>query len=331
VPPIMQETTKLSPYSFQANWKKVFDAVGYYVTVYTKDGKTTETENFTDFNIIAKSGWNQTFYTTTNVSVPSAPCAVLFTNPEDTLYSSYYPEAVTEIKFWVRSEDKQRESQFFIEGLTKDNVWDTVATLPITLGLTGNTKTYSLDAEKGFRRFRFSVDEMISKKGLVFDDFSATHNAKVIMNRYLVESPYIVNGLDSLRVMSLVPNTEYICKVQATDQDDQVRYENVTDYSVVEVTTIDGTDADSRKLSVSIGSDGSILVSINDADLKDSKGNPLDLYVFSVTGQLVRHFPYSSFKENPGQIVISGLLINNTYIISLGAKRKSKFAKVFVK
>ena len=331
VPPVLETPTKVSPYSFQASWKKVFDATGYYVTVYERNGSSVEVEDFKNFDDIANSGWNQTFYTTTSVSVPSAPVAVLFTNPQDTLYSPYYPEAVTEIKFWVRSEDKQITSSFFIEGLTKDNLWDTVAIVPITLSLTGNTKTYPLEAEKGYRKFKFSVDE-ISKKGLVFDDFSATYNANNIVSRKFVQSVYKVNDFDSLKILSLSPNKEYICKVQATDKDVLGRYENVTDYSNEEIVkTMNGKDADSRQLSAMVNSDGTVLVSFNDADIIDSKGNQLDLYIFSVTGQLVRHIPYSSFVENPGQVVISGLPMNNTYVISLGAKRKSKFAKVFVK
>jgi M6 family metalloprotease-like protein len=330
VPPVMLSATKISPYAFQANWKKVNDAVGYYVTVYSKDGQTTEIEEFSDFNIIANSGWHQNFYTTTNVSVPSAPCAVLFTNAEDTLYSPYYPEAVTEIKFWLRSEDKQKEGVFYIEGLKYNGGWDTVATLPVTLSLTGNTKSFTLDAARDYRRFRFSVDE-ISKKGLVFDNFSATYNANVVLNRLFVESPYVTNGRDSLRVINLVPNKEYICKVQATDKDIQLRYENVTDFSDTEViATLNGEDANSRKISASIGEDGNVILSINDLDIKDSKGNPLDIYVFSVTGQLVRRIPYSSFSANPGQVVIGGLAKNNTYVISLGSQRKSKFVKVFL-
>ena len=77
--------------------------------------------------------------------------------------------------------------------------------------------------------------------------------------------------------------------------------------------------------------DGNVIISINKSDIKDSKGNPLDIYIFSLTGQLVGRIPHSSFADNPGQVVISGLLQNNTYIISLGAKRKNKYVKVFVK
>jgi len=77
--------------------------------------------------------------------------------------------------------------------------------------------------------------------------------------------------------------------------------------------------------------DGNVIVSINDEDIIDKKGNPLDIYIFSLTGQLVSRIPHSSFANNPGQVVISGLSQNNIYIISLGAKRKSKYAKVFIK
>jgi M6 family metalloprotease-like protein len=325
VPPPVKDFSKLSPYAFQVNWKKVYDAVGYYVTVYSTDGQTTETEDFEEFDNIASSGWNQTFYTTTNVAIPSKP-AVLFTSMEDTLYTPYYPEAVTEIKFWIRSEDKSKEGSFFIEGLNGD-VWDTVAIVPVTMSLTGVSKTFKSELEnKDYRRFRFSVFD-ISKKGVVFDDFSATYNAKVVLNRSFVESKYKANSFDSLRIINLLPNTDYICKVQATDKDSEDRYENVTDYSdAVDVKTMYGEDVDSRHISTIVRADGSVLVSINDADVKD-----LDIYIYSLTGQLIRHIPNSDFKDNPGEITVSGLQNNNSYIISLGSKRKSKYAKVVIK
>ncbi|MDR2652016.1 MAG: immune inhibitor A, partial [Prevotellaceae bacterium] len=87
--------------------------------------------------------------------------------------------------------------------------------------------------------------------------------------------------------------------------------------------TVEGNN--DRILPVQLSSDGSVIVTLNEEDI-----NNQDLYVYTVTGQLVRRIPYSSFAENP-TYKISGLTPNNSYIISLGSKRKSKFAKVFVK
>ena len=318
--------TNVSPYSFQANWTEVYDPtyVAYYLSVYTKDGETNEKEEFANFNNTIPFGWQSTFKTVTTITPASAPCAVVFKTEADTLYSTYYITPVEKIKFWVRSEDAAQEGLFEIYGYN-ENGWNIISTIPVNKSLTAQVKEISLNVEDNYHRFKFACNG-ISSKGMAFDDFTASYKASFIVEKQMV------NEADSFRIAPLEPNKNYYYKVQATDKDPRDRYENITDFSNEMLVKLpNGQPLDSRNLTVNIDDAGNLILSIYDADIKDSKGNPLDLYVFSLTGQLVQKIPYNSFVNNSEQVVISGLAPNNTYIISLGAKRKSKFAKVFVK
>jgi M6 family metalloprotease-like protein len=325
VPPIMEEPTKFASNSFQVNWKPVNDATGYYVSIYAANGaenKTTEKEQFSKFDELASPGWKQNFYTVTNVSVPSTPSAVQFKTLEDTLYSPHYPEAVSSIKFWIRCEDMNQHGFFYVEGMDANGVWDTITTINVDVTLTAQSKTYSNLDNKDYRRFRFSC-AAISSRGVAFDDFEATYNAKMAVIRQYAEK-------DSAVVSGLSPLTEYICKVQATDRHVTGTlnewYENVTDFSsVVTAITLEKKSDDPRVLAVSMTDDGSLVVAL------DPEDRDKDIYVFDIVGKLVKHIPHSEYANTTSQIIISGLLPNNTYVISLGAKRKGKFAKVLIK
>ena len=325
--PIALDATNVSPYAFQANWIEVYDPtyVAYYLSVYTKSGETTEKEYFTNFNNVIPFGWQSTFKTITTITPASAPCAVVFKTEQDTLYTPYYPQPVDKIKFWVRSEDTNQEGLFEIYGYNGEE-WKLISTIPVNRSLTAQVKELSLNIEDNYNKFKFACNE-ISNRGMAFDDFTAVYKASYIVNKQMV------NEADSFRVAgNVVPSTDYYYRVQATDQDPRGRYENITDFSnEIEVKVPYGEPLDSRKLTASIDDLGNVVLLIHESDLRDSKGNPLNLYVFSLTGQLVRMIPYSNLVENSGNVVISGLAQNNTYIISLGAKRKGKFAKVFIK
>jgi len=317
-PPIMKEATKITASSFQTNWHPVEGAVGYYVSVYTKGGTTTEKENFTGFETMANTGWEQTFYTTTGVSVPSAPTAVLFTSELDTLYTPYYPEAVRASKFWFRSEDTQQSGSFHIEGLGDDG-WEVIRTISINITHSSATTQTANPADgKEFRRIRFFASG-ISSKGVAFDDFEATFNATMNVSRRYVER-------DSLAIGGVTTNVEYICKAQATDKDPLGRYENVTDFSMpVFVKTLDGEE-NNRKLDVVMLADGRVRISLTEEEIADK-----DIFVISYDGKLVQQIPNSQLLANPEEIIIDGLAPNNGYIITLGLKRKAKFTKIFVK
>jgi len=320
------DATNVSPYSFQANWTPVYDPVyvAYYLSVYTKNGETTDTEDFTNFNNVIPFGWQSTFKTITTITPASSPCAIVFKTAQDTLWTPYYPMPVEKIKFWARSEDSNQDGFFEIYGYN-ENGWNVISTIPVNRNLTAQVKEITLNAADNYNQFKFACNG-ISSKGMAFDDFAATYKASYIVNKQMV------NEADSFRVYPLDPNITYYYKVQATDQDPKGRYENITDFSnEILIKTPYGEPIDSRKLTVSVDDLGNVIISINDPDIRDNKGNPLDLYVFNLTGQLVRRIPYSSFANNPGQVIISGLTPHNTYVISLGAKRKGKYAKVFIK
>ncbi|MDO4191131.1 MAG: M6 family metalloprotease domain-containing protein [Bacteroidales bacterium] len=328
-PPIATEATKVSPYGFQVNWEAENAATGYYITIIANDGNsTTESEDFSTLATMPTAGWSSNFTTTTSKNVPSTPYAALFTNEYDALTTCYYPQPITEISFWIRSEDVKQEGKFFVEALN-DNGWDSVAVVDITKSLTSSqTKTLTFTESDGYRRFRFSVDTGITSNGVAFDDFKATYTGNAVVNRA------IVYGVDSAYFSNFTPNTSYTYVIQATEQDSQGKYENVTDYSnSIAVTTIEESDIAAndkkhRNITVRYDVDGTPIISIRQSDLYDSKGNALDLFIFTAAGQLLRQIPSSEFISNPGYIRIEGLPKHTVSLVALGIGHKNKFAKI---
>ncbi|MCQ2349893.1 MAG: M6 family metalloprotease domain-containing protein [Paludibacteraceae bacterium] len=326
-PPIATEATRISPYGFQVNWEPEAKAVGYYITVFKNDdGKTTESEGFNTFATLPTAGWTANFTTTTSKNVPSSPCAVLFTSEFDGLYSCYYPQPVTELSFWLRSEDVKQNAFFYVEALN-ENGWDTIANLEISKSYTSaQTKTIPLSAADNYRRFRFTVDSVTSN-GIAFDDVKVTYDGTTVKQRA------IVYDVDSALFDDMEPATNYVYVIQATDQDPMGKFENVTDYSNrIEVTTYGETEAaanDKKHRYITVRyEDGTPILSIKPQDLLDKDGNPLDIYVFTVNGQLLKRIPSSEFIHNPSYIRIEGLPENSVSIVSLGVGHKNKFVKI---
>ncbi|MDR1592169.1 MAG: M6 family metalloprotease domain-containing protein [Prevotellaceae bacterium] len=322
--------TRISPYAFQANWKREADAVGYYVTVYTKDGASTDTQNFSQLGVEVAPDWQWNFITESTNNPASAPKAALFTSVLDTIWSAHYPEAVTHIKFWARNENLTQTGAFSIDGFN-GTAWQKIATIPINKNMTGSFREYSLNAADNYRQFRFSCDS-VSTRGMAFDDFSVTYPLSILKKSILthIDENAEPTEHDSLRITGLTPNKDYYYRVQATDQDPRGQYENVTDFSLeVPVTTPNGEEADSRVITATFDENGNVHIALNDLDLRDADGNKQDLYIFSTDGRMIKTIPHTDFAADPGNIVISGLSPQNVYIISLGAQRKGKYVKIF--
>ncbi len=326
-PPVALEATKVSPYGFQVNWEPQSKASGYYVTIIANDEqKTTEVENFSTMNSSLTAGWSANFNTSTSKNVPSTPYAALFTNEYDVLTTCYYPQPITEISFWIRSEDVKQEGKFYVEALN-ENGWDSVATIDVNKALTSSqTKTFTFNESDNYRRFRFSVDS-VNSNGVAFDDFKANYNGTAVINRA------IVYDVDSVSFSDLTPATDYVYVIQATEQDPQGKYENVTDYSNrIAVTTYGETDAaanDKKHRYITVRyEDGTPILSVKPQDLYGKDGQPLDLFIFTVNGQLLKRIPSSEFISNPSYIRIEGLPQNSVSIISIGIGHKNKFVKI---
>lgn len=321
VPPVMEDFTNIKNNRATANWQVVPDGVGYYLSIYRKNSTTTETENFSTFGTLASSGWVQTFYTTKENKTASDPegVGVLFVSNNDTVWSPYYPQPLTNVTFWLRNEDARQDGLLIVDALNKDGIWENVASIEVKVTLTTRTYKHDFDINKNYIRIRIYAQNLGG--GVTLDDYVAIYSANMAVNRRFISDA----TTDSLVVTGLRGGSDYYGKIQATDKDPQGKYENVTNFSnEVEFRTTgsDFSSDDPRVLNAYINADQTIIVTLEEDDKQ------YDLFVYTADGRMVQKYSKDTYVGDT--VEITGLPKGAQYVISLGARAKGKFAKVYL-
>lgn len=326
VPPVLKDFTSIKDNDVTANWQVVPDATGYYLSVYEKSGSTIEKETFTNFGTMLTSGWKQTFYTTLQNPLPGEAdnISVKFLTDNDTIWSPYYPQPLTQLKFWLRNWSATQGGMLVVEGLkADDNTWQNISTIQMERRLSQKTFTLPVDINKNIKRVRIYSKGLDSQKGgVVFDNYEATFAADMAARRVWISG----NATDSTVVEGLMGGTKYFGRIQATDKDEDEPLENVTDFSnEMEFTTTGSSyvNPDPRALKLQINSSYNIVVFIKDED-KDK-----DLFVYTSDGRLMQVYYKENYSGN--RVEIKGLPRSASYVISLGGSRtKGKYAKIYL-
>ena len=315
VPPVMLPFTDTTSNSAIAHWNEVEDATGYYLSVYQKSGSTTEKQSFDSFDTQIDGCWKQNFYTTTNSAIPSMPLAALFTTTRDTLWSAYYPAPVTQLNFWVRNDNPTQNAKFLVDGQTADGKWENIVTLTVDITLDKKNVKQTVDASKDYRWLRFYTQDLEGQVSI--DDIEVSFAASMAVDRKFVSG----KSTTSTEVNGLSSGTLFYGAVQATDKEEQRN--NITNFSnEVELKTLGSSSDDPRALSVSVNADGDIVVSLTKDDMDK------DIYVYALDGRLVQSYSKDTYQGS-SSIVLKGLPKSTSYIVSVGAERKGKFAKVY--
>ena len=326
VPPILKDFTSIKDNDVTANWQVVPDATGYYLSVYEKSGSTIEKETFTNFGTMLTSGWKQTFYTTLQNPLPGEAdnISVKFLTDNDTIWSPYYPQPLTQLKFWLRNWSASQGGMLVVEGLkADDNTWQNISTIQMERRLSQKTFTLPVDINKNIKRVRIYSKGLDSQKGgVVFDNYEATFAADMAARRVWISGA----ATDSTVVEGLMGGTKYFGRIQATDKDEDEPLENVTDFSnEMEFTTTGSSyvNPDPRALKLQINSSYNIVVFIKDED-KDK-----DLFVYTSDGRLMQVYYKENYSGN--RVEIKGLPRSASYVISLGGSRtKGRYAKIYL-
>jgi M6 family metalloprotease-like protein len=269
VPPVAHEAIDTTFTSFVAKWNDVYDATGYYLTVYNiSDGESSLTEGF-DKGLVESPDWTITASTTSSSTVYSGTSApsLQFTNSKEYVETEKYLLPVTNLSFFLRSLTGNNGG-FKVEGMNELNVWSKIDSIPVTSSLNG-IKTYSFTEAQDFVRFRFTYTKGLGY--VTFDDVTAGFKKQLNYNLHEV---WMTNTFDTLT--NLIPNTNYFYKVRASDK--SVNYENITAFSnVINVKTLEYPSK--RKLQTKV-KDGNVTVYLPTLSY--------NLYVYNILGQCVR-------------------------------------------
>ncbi|MDD4993071.1 MAG: M6 family metalloprotease domain-containing protein [Paludibacter sp.] len=297
VPPVAVAATDTTFTSFVAKWNNVFDATGYYVTVYNiSDGESTLSEGF-DKGLVESPDWTITASTTSSSTVYSGTSApsLQFTNSKEYVETEKYLLPVTSLSFFIRSLTGNNGG-FKVEGMNELNVWSKIDSIPVTSSLNG-IKNYSFTEAQDYVRFRFTYTKGLGY--VTFDDVTAGFKKQL---NYNLHEKWMTNTFDTLT--NLIPNTDYFYKVRASDK--SANYENITAFSnIINVKTLEYPSK--RKLQTKV-KDGNVTIYLPNLTF--------NLYVYNLLGQCVKivtpestTFDISDLPKNQAYILKSDRLI----------------------
>jgi hypothetical protein len=301
VPPIASSATDITYTSFIANWNNVYDAVGYYATVYTAiDGKTTVSQGF-DNGINAPKYWTITATGTSTSFFGSSAPSIQFQNSGEYVQTEKYLLPVTSLSFFIRSV-AAINGGFLVQAQNSMNVWEKVDSIPVIVSLNEPNKSYTFAESKNYVRFKFTYIK--GAGNITFDDVSVNLSKQV---NYLQQDIWLTSNSDTLT--NLIPGTKYYYEIKASDKNIPF-YENITDFSnTVTVGTLAYEKAFFNKSNSQIiykTSIGSIIIKVT--------SNKDIITIYNSLGQqvLVPLTPISNVIE------ISNLPRNQLYIVKVG-------------
>jgi len=307
VTPVADEATDLSIAGFTANWNTVFDASGYYLTVYNlTDGESSFSEGFNN-GLNAPRNWTITataLSNSTSYSGDSVP-SIEFKNPGEFIQTEQYVIPVTRLSFFIRSVNGQN-GNLLIQAWNNES-WMNVDSVAITNTL-NTTKTFSFTADKNYTRFRLTNSKVIGY--FMVDDVTVSFPQKLEFN---AKDKWVTSHSDIL--INLVDNRDYFYKVEASDRtlnaDNSVKYENITGFSnLIKVRTLQDKSVTNT------------LIAVADSIYVDNTGTVnlyipstrVTIYVYNVTGQMIRTIS----NPDSNKVKISGLPRHQIYIIQAG-------------
>lgn len=300
VAPVAGEATNVTEQAFIANWESVYDASGYYLTVYgLSDGTSAISEGF-DNGLTAPDGWTITATTLTTSLAYSGDTipAIQFKNTGEYIETGEYILAPTALSFYAKSISGYN-GKIAVDGWNGAS-WNNIDSVAVTTSLSG-TQTIPLNASDNFIKFKLTY---IKGAGYVaIDDVAAEFNQNLEM---IEDNKWLTTVHDT--IVNLVPARNYYYKVKVSDKTlystGAVKYENITDYSnLIHVTTVSETN--SKVLRTNVQSDGTVVI------IMQEPKSPILIY--NTLGQKVMDIINTQNVVN-----VSGLAKNHIYIIKAG-------------
>jgi len=303
VPPVAIEPTNITFYGFTANWNPVFDAVGYYLTVYNiSAGESSLIEGF-DSGLTPSPNWTITAKATSTSALYSGKStpAIQFSNTGESVLTEKYMLPVTKLSFFLRSLGGNNGG-FLIEGQNQQNTWEKVDSILVITEPSGydtskRVKNYSFTTGKNYIRFRFTYTKGIGS--VTFDDVTVTFSSKI---DYVLRDKW--ETTTTVDLTNLEPTTEYVFKVRASDKSTVHSYENITDFSnEIQLNTLQYPLA--KSLLATVDANRNATVYLPNLDYS--------ILIYNTLGQNIRNL-----TPTGNTVTITDLPRNQLYIIKAG-------------
>lgn len=303
VPPVANNASDIIESSFVANWESVYDASGYYLTVYSiTDGESAQTQGFKN-GITAPAGWiiNAASSTSsTAYSGDSIPAIQLKTTGEY-IQTEVYNIPTSGLSFFTKSMGGTSGS-ILVEAYD-GSVWSILDNISITSSLAG-TKSYTFSESNNYIQFRLTFTKGAGYVSV--DDISAKFSKQV---GQILTDKWVTSNSETIN--NLLPNTNHFYKVKASDKtlntNKSIKYENITGFSnTISVKTLE--DKNPEALRTAIQTDGSVYVIMPESSET--------IYVFNTVGQKIKEI-----SENKSIVHITDLPTHQVYILQAGKRR----------
>lgn len=295
--PIAKNAIDTTTGSFIANWSKITEANGYYLTVYNISNGTSQLTGGFDQGEVTPTGWKITTNkrTTSTLYSGNKVPAIQFSNSTDTIVTEEYILPVTKLSFYIRSLGGLN-GNVRLEGKNESS-WTKLDSIPLN-SLLNEIKSYIFDNQY-YTQFRFTYKKVTGD--VAIDDITAHFNQNLEFNKHEV---WTTANSDTL--MNLISNRVYFYKVRASQKrlndDKSILYENFSDFSnIIQVTTLENKPGNIFR----VQNDGSVKMLIPTDDLI--------IRVYNVIGQLVREITPQTNVFN-----IDGLKKGQVYILEAG-------------
>ena len=224
--PTVLEASSVTDRSFVANWEPLDGATAYYLSVFLRNnsGELVETIDFGDAASSFPDGWTTNcngFIITDGCFGVAAP-ALSMRQTGAYVASPLYEGEIKEINFWYKGDYMDPNNIMTVSVSPDGSSWELFDYLDIA-SQTGNYALYgegqSLQLPEGTRQFRLVFEKADGGTG----GFVYVDDIRVVVEG--TDEPLLVEGYDALdvggelshTVTGLMPGTDYVYQVKATD------------------------------------------------------------------------------------------------------------------
>lgn len=215
-----KEATEITSTGFTANWEAMQGASGYLVSVSRRIPGEPYGDGcgFDDGVVTLPAGWESTSAKSYGMSTycgEAVPSLRLGKNG-DMLATPVYGDGISMVGFWMRGSGTDGSARIVTEGLAGDE-WITVTDCAVVAEAGG--RSVRQDIPEGITRVRLRFVPGPDGGAVAIDDVTVAHGMQYSLEAVDGCSPAEAGDAESFAVNGLIPDTEYVYTVSATDGD----------------------------------------------------------------------------------------------------------------